>query len=559
MSLLAITSAVAGVSEAAFLVLITRLGFAVSEQDQQLDLAFGREVAIGSGVLIALVIILLRATLGIATAAQQSRITSGVVADTRRSLSTAFLEASWETQQTERSGRLQELLTTFTIQCASLITNMTTGVVAACNLLALLGLALFVDARGALIVAMGVALLALCLRPIRAAVRGRARSASEEGVAFATALNEVSQLGLEVNVFGTQGRTQERVDGLIARTEVADQRLSFYRLLVPSLYTGLAYLALVVALWASSLSGAIDLVTLGSVLLVMLRSLTYGQALQVSAATINSNLPYLETLYRQLDRYQLGRRRTGNRSLESLDTLALDSVFFSYVPGAVVLRNVSFSLERPEVVGIVGPSGGGKSTLVQLMLGLRDCDSGSVTADHIPIGELDPNNWVRRVTFVPQQPRLIDGSVADNIRFLRDDVTQDEIESAAQQANIHDEILNLKGAYDYQVGDEGSLLSGGQRQRVCIARALVENPHMLILDEPTSALDVRSEHLIRASLDALRGQMIIVIIAHRLSTLDICDRIMVVQDGELKAFDAPSELERSSDFYSEALRMSKLR
>ena len=82
---------------------------------------------------------------------------------------------------------------------------------------------------------------------------------------------------------------------------------------------------------------------------------------------------------------------------------------------------------------------------------------------------------------------------------------------------------------------------------------------MLILDEPTSALDVRSEHLIRASLDALRGQMIIVIIAHRLSTLDICDRIMVVQDGELKAFDAPSELERSSDFYSEALRMSKLR
>ena len=115
------------------------------------------------------------------------------------------------------------------------------------------------------------------------------------------------------------------------------------------------------------------------------------------------------------------------------------------------------------------------------------------------------------------------------------------------------------GGYDRQVGERGSHLSGGQQQRLIIARALVEHPDVLILDEPTSALDVRSEHLIRQTLDGLRDEMTIIIIAHRLSTLDICDRLMVIHDGELKAFDTPDNLEKDNDFYREALRLSGLR
>lgn len=109
------------------------------------------------------------------------------------------------------------------------------------------------------------------------------------------------------------------------------------------------------------------------------------------------------------------------------------------------------------------------------------------------------------------------------------------------------------------MGEQGGHLSGGQQQRLCIARALVENPDVLILDEPTSSLDVRSESLIRRTLDELRSRMTVIIIAHRLSTLDICDRIMVIQDGTLKGFDTPANLEQSSDFYREALVLSGLR
>ena len=206
-----------------------------------------------------------------------------------------------------------------------------------------------------------------------------------------------------------------------------------------------------------------------------------------------------------------------------------------------------------------GPPGSGKSTLVQLLLGLREPISGSVLSNGRDIRVLSRAEWARKVTFVPQDAHLIAGTISDNIRFLRDNVSQDEIEQAARLANLHDDVSAFPDGYDRQVGERGSHLSGGQQQRLIIARALVEHPDVLILDEPTSSLDVRSEHLIRQTLDRLRDDMTIIIIAHRLSTLDSCDRLMVIHEGELKAFDTPDNLEKDNDFYREALKLSGLR
>jgi ABC-type multidrug transport system fused ATPase/permease subunit len=239
--------------------------------------------------------------------------------------------------------------------------------------------------------------------------------------------------------------------------------------------------------------------------------------------------------------------------------LSVDHVTFSYVPGRPVLRDIDLEIGRNEVVGIVGPSGGGKSTLVQLLLGLREPQEGEIRAGGRPIRELSKQEWARRVTFVPQRATLVTGSVADNIRFFRDDVSQEDVERAARLAHLADEVERFPERYDRQVGDHGGQLSGGQQQRLCIARALVERPDVLILDEPTSALDVRSEHLIRQTLEELKEQMTVVIIAHRLSTLDICQRIMVIQDGELRGFDTPARLAETNEFYHEALVLSGLR
>ncbi len=210
-------------------------------------------------------------------------------------------------------------------------------------------------------------------------------------------------------------------------------------------------------------------------------------------------------------------------------------------------------------VGIVGPSGSGKSTLVQLMLGLRQPTAGRVLAQGREIQHFSRSEWARRVTFVPQAAHLMAGTVADNIRFLRDDVSDADIEQAARLAHLHEDVVAWPEGYGRDVGERGGHLSGGQQQRLCIARALVENPDVLILDEPTSSLDVRSESLIRETLSELSKRMTVVVIAHRMSTLEICDRIMVIQDGQLKGFDTPDNLETTSPFYREALALSGMR
>jgi ATP-binding cassette, subfamily B, bacterial len=349
------------------------------------------------------------------------------------------------------------------------------------------------------------------------------------------------------------------VQRLIGEAMVAARRLGFLHGIVPVIYTGLAYLALVGGLAVVSTIDAANITSVGAVMLVMLRSLSYGQGIQTSIASMHAALPFLDTLNTALQRYEVARLVDGGVPVGTVGRLTLDDVSFEYVRDAPVLRSVSFSIGQREVVGVVGPSGSGKSTLVQLLLALRTPTSGKVTADGRDVGAFSRAEWARKVTFVPQQAHLIDGTIADNVRFLRADVSDEQIEVACRHAHLHDDIIGFANGYRHEVGAQGSRLSGGQQQRLIIARALVEDPDVLILDEPTSALDVRSEHLIRETLDELRHRMTIIIIAHRLSTLNVCDRIMVIQDGELKAFDTAAALELSSDFYSEAVRLSGLR
>ena len=149
--------------------------------------------------------------------------------------------------------------------------------------------------------------------------------------------------------------------------------------------------------------------------------------------------------------------------------------------------------------------------------------------------------------------------MADNIRFFRDDVSDEAVAHAATRAHLHDDIMSWPAGYSTSVGERGGELSGGQRQRLCIARALVGDPELLVLDEPTSALDARSEALLRETIAGLGSHNTVFVIAHRLSTLTVCDRIMVVHDGTLQGFDEPAQLELSDPFYREALKLSGMR
>jgi ATP-binding cassette subfamily B protein len=556
---LALTSVVGAFFEATFLVTVTRVAFAITDGEERFGIVAGLELAVGEAIALSALLVVGRVALAVAGAWLATRLSTKVLASLRTELAGAFLGANWASQHGERTGRLQELLTTFVGQGAGLIGAVAQVIVSGCSLAALLLMAFLVDPWSALVVAVVVLLIGVLLRPVRAAAKRQSRRTAATGMEFATSLSEISQLGMEMHVFNVQPATEHRVRQLIDHAREANQRLGRLKAMVPSLYIGIAYLGIVGALAIAFASETANLDTVGAVMLVMLRSLSYGQGMQVAITSIQSALPFVGALDQELDRYRAAAVVDHGQPIGEIGALELQDVSFEYVPEVPVLRHVTATVGRHEAVGVIGPSGSGKSTLVQLLLGLREPTSGLVLAGGRDIRVLSKTEWARKVTFVPQQAHLIAGTVADNIRFLREGVTDGDIERAARMAQLHGDVEAWPEGYERQVGEQGSHLSGGQQQRLIIARALVEHPDLLILDEPTSALDVRSEALIRQTLDQLRSEMTVIIIAHRLSTLDLCDRIMVIQDGELRAFDTPENLEKDNEFFQEALRLSRLR
>jgi ATP-binding cassette subfamily B protein len=213
----------------------------------------------------------------------------------------------------------------------------------------------------------------------------------------------------------------------------------------------------------------------------------------------------------------------------------LQGVSFSYPsrPDAPVLRGLHLTIRPGEVIALVGPSGGGKSTVAALLLRLYDPTEGRLLLDGHDLRALSPD-WLRRqIGVVAQEPLLFSSSVADNIRYGRPDASDAEVEAAARAANAHEFIARFPDGYRTRVGERGVQLSGGQKQRVAIARAVLKDPRVLLLDEATSALDAESEHLVKEALDRLMRGRTTLLIAHRLSTVKGANRVIVIDKGRV--------------------------
>lgn len=211
--------------------------------------------------------------------------------------------------------------------------------------------------------------------------------------------------------------------------------------------------------------------------------------------------------------------------------VTLDAVNFQYKPDEPVLQDFSLVAEGGKTTALVGPSGGGKSTIISLLQRFYNIDSGAIRIDGQEISDVTVDSLRASIAFVSQDTFLFSGTVRDNLRLGRPDATDEEIETAARHANAHGFISNLSKGYDTEVGENGVQLSGGQRQRVAIARAILKDAPIILLDEATSALDSESESKIQAALETLAKGRTMVVVAHRLSTIRNADRIAVLTDG----------------------------
>jgi len=389
----------------------------------------------------------------------------------------------------------------------------------------------------------GLALLALIAAPIAGAVMGRfakrtskaAKGAMAETSALSTAIMESLDGVRVVKIENREAFEEERVGEVIRRRErhlVKGANARAWAAPATELTTSLILAGLIAfAAWRGG-------VTPGGFIAFITAFLMAAQSLRQLAnlqGVFAEGLSAARRLFAALDVAPEVRDRAGALALaRSQGLIRFDKVVFSYGgEGPPALAEIDFEVRRGETVALVGPSGGGKTTILNLIPRFYDVSAGRVLIDGHDVREVTLASLRDQIGLVTQEPFLFDDTIRANIAYARPDASQAEVEAAAQAAAAHDFITALPAGYDTPVGEAGARLSGGQRQRIAIARAFLKNAPILLLDEATSALDTESEAQVQAALKRLMAGRTTILIAHRLSTVRGADRIYVIEAGRI--------------------------
>lgn len=309
-----------------------------------------------------------------------------------------------------------------------------------------------------------------------------------------------------------------------------------------------------VAVVGSSLliKGEISVLTLFMFLLVVTRMYEPFQiALQNVAAIIS-----LDANCRRMDEILSHEEQTGSETLDNKGCdIKFDHVAFSYKDGEQVLSDVSFTAKQGEFTALIGPSGGGKTTVSRLAARFWDNDKGTITVGGMNVSKIDPEKLLSLYSIVFQDVTLFNNTVMENIRIGKKDATDEEVMAAARLAHCEDFVEKMPEKWNSMIGENGSELSGGERQRISIARAFLKDAPIILMDEATASLDVDNESLIQESISKLIRNKTVLIIAHRMRTVDGVDKIVVLKDGKVAEQGSPEELRKANGIYKHMAEM----
>jgi ATP-binding cassette subfamily B protein/subfamily B ATP-binding cassette protein MsbA len=393
-----------------------------------------------------------------------------------------------------------------------------------------------------------LSLLTLSLRRIIQQVRQQARAFIRFSVNVNERITEYLQGLRLIHVFGQRDHVLSQVDTVLNESVVAKRKGLIWNGLVTPMAESMMIVAialfLIVGYWLLNQIGYESISRALVFIFILYRLMPNISSINSNLSRCINDLSAVERIASMLRRDDKEYVRSGVKPFNGLrDRIEFQSVSLEYSSEErAAVDNLDFTLPRGGMVALVGESGAGKSTIVNLLLRLYDPTSGRILVDGVDLRDLVLQQWRNHIGVVDQDPFVLNASLRDNIAFGKLNAQEDEIVAAAQAANAHEFIVQLAGGYDTTVGDRGYRLSGGQRQRISIARAILRNPDILVLDEATSDLDSHSERMIQEALDGLRRDRTLLVIAHRLSTIAKADQILVLEQGRVVEAGSHQEL-----------------
>lgn len=492
----------------------------------------------------------LRAIVSITIGYIRAHITSDYSEKTRSNLLSKTIGAKWSYLLTQKMGHLQTVLMTNVSNTETLLSYISSTVTTISSLLVYVVVAINISATTTLITVGVAGLFFIVFKPLLYNTKIANVEIENTNRLVAHFVNE-NILGMKtVKVMLADKMILYRGKEYFKYLKKMISRVNFLRVVPDSLMQPAGVIFVMIIFAISYKLPGFNIASFAATVYLIQRIFLYFQQLQNNVQITNDLTPYLGTLVKfEQEAVLFEEKYHGSSKFSFKDAIEFRDVSFSYQHDKLILDGLNFKINQGEMVGLIGPSGAGKTTIVDLILRLFEPSSGKILVDGNDVRETSLQSWRENVGYVSQDIFLINDTIGNNIRFYNSNLKEEEIIEAAKMANIYDFIENLKDGFNTVIGDRGVMLSAGQRQRIVIARVLTRKPQFLILDEATSALDNESEIQIQNVIENLKGKMTVLVIAHRLSTITSAHKLLVLDGGKIVEEGRPDELLENKNSY----------